>query len=617
MLVEAGFGYAPAGSAITWTDITQWADVARSQIRITRGASDELSQIQPGTCSLMLDNRDGRFTEGNASSPYYPFIRPSCPIRVSVIVAGVTYRRFYGAVTDWIQGWNGLEDTVTVTAADLFNLLQGDDALQPMLVEEILQLGPLAYYPLSEPADSTTAGDIAGSGTGALAITQVGSGGTLTFGEDAGPPADGLTAPVFTPASATAGKILTADLGTGFADASSLAYLFLEAWFTTSTAGRVLFSLRSDSGLYQIIISLDGTGKLRIQTTIVGGPLSGYIDVVTTSPNLADGVPHHIVYDEQGGYIYVDGGTGYAVLVDGMVELRHLSIGGHASDRLWSGSISHVALHAPAGVLSAPLFMAHYAAGATGFSGEDADDRVLRLAGYTGIGGLVTSGTFSPVASQGEGGRTALEMMRQVETTEGGKLATHRGSASLVFQSRTVRYNPTPAITLTYADLETGGVSSATDTQKLINTVTASRPGGATQRVASAESREAFGPRRQELELLKTSDLQVLDAAYWLVSRYGESRSEIRQVPIDAYSMPDATYQALMNADISTVLAVASMPATAPSSTATVTVEGYTEAIGQSRHLLNFHTSRTYTDAVWVLDDATYSVLGSTTRLAY
>ena len=617
LLIETAFGYAPTATSVTWTDITQWVDL-RQAIRISRGAGDELSQTQAGTLGMTLDNSDGRFTAGNASSPYYPYIRPGCPIRVSKTVNGVTYRRFYGLVTDWNQGWTGLQDTVRIGAADLFNLLSGDDALQALLVEEILQLDPLAYYPLSEPSEATSAGDIAGAGAGALSIAQALTGGTLAFGEGTGPPADGLTTPLFTPVSATSGKYLSGDMGVQFADAVSNYYMILECWFSTSTAGRVIFSLRSDSNQFQIIFSLQsGTGDLVVQWTRTGGPLSGFSSVTIPTGNLADGAQHHIVYDEVLSRFYIDGSGPTTAFVDTMNGLRHLTVGGYANDRLWNGTISHLAMHAPASPPATSVYTAHYTAGTTGFSGEDADTRVLRLAGYAGIAAVAASGDFSPVASQGEGGQTALEMMRQVEATEGGKLATDRGSASLMFQARSVRYNPTSALSIAYADLETGDVEATTDTQKLVNTVTGSRPNGATQRVASNSSREAFGPRRQELNLLKLTDLEVLDAAYWLVSRYADPQPEIRQLPVQAYSLPDATFQALLAADISTVFTITGLPSTAPAPTATVTVEGYVETIGQSSHLLNFHTSRTNTDTVWILDDSTYSVLGSTTRLAY
>ena len=768
VLVDAAFGFAATATSVTWTDISQYVELSeRSEIRITRGAADELSQTQAGTCTVMLDNQDGRFTAGNAGSPYYPYVRPGTPVRVRVVTAdknllenpsfeggvsdwvssgppvvaasathvqhgsqamlitwggvasqtvtspivygleiGKTYTfsayvwvptgdatvqlslaggstgsastlfdafqritvtftatatshqvrvgavgtptagdqvwvdacqieegssattftsngattspRFYGMVNDWGQSWQGLESTVAVSCSDLFQLLSGAPALQSMLVEEVLQLGPVAYYPLSEPSSSTTAGDIAGTGAGSLAIGQAGVGGALAFGEGTGPPADGLSTPLFTPSSATNGRYLFADMGPDFAETSSLNYLFMEAWFSTSTTGRVIFSLNSLSGEYAIIFSLEsGTGKLRIQWTTIGGPLSGYGDAVVATANLADGAQHHMLYDEQAGDIYIDGGSPISVAVDGMLNLRSMLVGVYAGDRLWSGTISHIAIHAPASPPPVSSYTDHYDAGATGFAGEDANDRVLRLAGYAGIAGAVVYGDFSPVASQGEGGQSALEMMRDVETTEGGKLFCSRIGASLEFQSRTVRYNTTSNSLLDYSDLETPQVKVATDTQKLVNTVRASRPGGATQRIASAESRTAFGPREQELTLLKTTDNQVVDAAYWLVSRYADPQPELRQVPVEAYSLDVATYRSLLNCDVSSVISLLGMPATAPVLSPRVTVEGYTETIGQASHYLDFHTSRTFADSVWVLDDTTYSVLGSTTRLAY
>ncbi|MFG2747220.1 carbohydrate binding domain-containing protein [Streptomyces chartreusis] len=766
LTIEAGFGWAPTSPTITWTDITQWVDL-RQQIRISRGASDELSQTQAGTLGLTLDNTDGRFTPGNTASPYSPYVRPSCPIRISRTVGGKnllpnpsfetgvadwtpsatptravstthvydgtqsmlitwggvagqtvtsaavsglvvgevytfsayvwvpagdatvqlslaggsagaastlndqferisctftatttshqvrvrsvgtptagdqvwvdacqieqgsaatvfdstvaqTYYRFYGLVTDWNQGWTGLQDRVRVGAVDLFGLLSGDEQLQALIVEEILQVSPLAYYPLSEPSSATSAGDIAGAGAGSLAITQAGAGGTLEFGEGTGPGADGLSTPLFTPSSATAGKYLSGDLGQNFADAASDYYMFMECWFSTTTSGRVLFSLRSQSNQFQIIFSLEsGTGKLRIQWTTIGGPLAGFGSSVAATPNLADGEQHFILYDEQAGEVYIDDDpTGYSVAVDGMYELRHLTVGAYANDRLWSGTISHLALHAPATPWAASI-TGRYDAGMNGFAGEDSDVRVLRLAAYAGIHSLLPSGVFSAVASQGEGGKTALEMMREVEATEGGKLATDREAASLIFQARSVRYNATSALSLAYADLETDDVQSTVDTQKLVNTVTGSRPGGATQRIANVSSRVAYGPKRRELNLLKMTDGEVLDAAWWLISRYADPPPEIRQIPVEAYTLPDATVQALLAADISTVFTITSLPATAPAPTATATVEGYVETIGQSSHRINFHTSRTNTDSVWVLGNSTYSALGSTTRLAY
>ena len=107
----------------------------------------------------------------------------------------------------------------------------------------------------------------------------------------------------------------------------------------------------------------------------------------------------------------------------------------------------------------------------------------------------------------------------------------------------------------------------------------------------------------------------MLDAANWLVSRYADPPPEVREVPIEAYTMPN--YSDILDGDISEYFSVTGMPAEAPATDMRLTIEGYTETIKSRSHLIKFRTSRSATDSVWVLDDAVYSVLGTTTRLAY
>jgi hypothetical protein len=282
------------------------------------------------------------------------------------------------------------------------------------------------------------------------------------------------------------------------------------------------------------------------------------------------------------------------------------------------GTISHVAAYVVNGAGPATAdIVDHYGVGTTGKSGETADARMTRLASYVKIPGVIASGTFSTVASQGELGSSPLSHMRDVERTEGGKLFADRTSAQLVFQARTVRYNPASTVTLAYSDLETPGVEFSDDDQKLINLITASRPGGATQRIQDADSISLYGVYEEQLDVLKTTDSTVIDAATWAIIRYADPQPELRQLPVEASTLGVTTYRALLDVDISSVMTVTTMPSQAMAATVTVTAEGYTERILQGRHFLDFHTSRSDTDSVWVLDDSTYSVLGSTTRLAY
>jgi hypothetical protein len=150
----------------------------------------------------------------------------------------------------------------------------------------------------------------------------------------------------------------------------------------------------------------------------------------------------------------------------------------------------------------------------------------------------------------------------------------------------------------------------------MVNVIEASRPGGATQRVTAPASVAVYGTYDPgAMSLLKTSDLSVLDAAYWKVSRYANPGSELREVPIEAYTM--SNFLDILDAEISSYFSVFNMPSQSHASTIRATVEGYTETLKDRSHFIRFFTSQSFNDSVWVLDDPTYSVLGSTTRLAY
>ncbi|MFD7428402.1 hypothetical protein ACFV6Z_15340 [Streptomyces sp. NPDC059818] len=66
-----------------WVDVT--ADTyTRDPITITRGTADEASSTEPSTCSLTLNNREGKYSSRNPLSPYFGLIGRNTPLRVSV-----------------------------------------------------------------------------------------------------------------------------------------------------------------------------------------------------------------------------------------------------------------------------------------------------------------------------------------------------------------------------------------------------------------------------------------------------------------------------------------------------------------------------------------------------
>ncbi|MFD8687860.1 LamG-like jellyroll fold domain-containing protein [Streptomyces sp. NPDC059651] len=813
VLVEVGWGgQVTAQSSILWTDITRRVDQVQG-VTITRGASDELAEIQPGTASMRLDNLDGALTPGNPNSPFFPNVRRNTPIRVSQAViparsgaapyplamlgddfddgvpnpmwtvsggasepagrmrlplaAGATgsYKtarewkltgssltakftqapavgggssvsvsmyiyavasgtrlrwyynavngqlralsevggsdasptiltyspiehawlrirefsgftvfetspdgwdwttqrsiatpawvvsdtvqvefaafrnsgttdaaefdlvgaqvrpRFYGVINEWPVEWEGLLSSVSITATDIFKLLNRQPPMRSMLGMEVLTIDtvtgtfsfPAAYFPLSEPAESTAAGSVVGSGVGALASTQVGAGGSLVFGGD-GVPETGETAPTFTPASATAGRYLVGDLGPQMAADMATWLVHAQVWIKTSTAGRAILGLHDPTLTVQLVLALNGSGALTVESTQTGGALTV---ATTTSGNLADGAWHHIVYDGAVKRIYVDGApVGGALLVSSAPDLRTMYVGGYRSNRLFSGQIAHASLHLSNSSVGSVYTLLYGAM--TGFSGEGSDWRMERLAQYAGVDSVTLLGsTFDPVASQGPAGTSVVARMREVETTESGKLYAERDYYGLAYQSRDLRYNPSPSaetFAISYADVEPG-IQLSDDDQKLCNRVEASRPNGATQVVSNTASVDTFGLYEQQLNVLKTSDNSVADAASWLVSRYADPAPELREVPIEAATMSE--FLDILDADISNYFTVYDLPAQSSAPEMRVTIEGYTETIKEKSHLIQYRTSASSRDSVWILDDPDFSQLDYTTRLAY
>jgi hypothetical protein len=525
--------------------------------------------------------------------------------------------RFYGMVNEFPVSWAGLYSTVQISCTDLFKRLNRQTPLKSMLAQEILEgipSRPLAYYPLTEDSAAASAGDISGNAASSLAITQVSSGGTLEMGGATGPAETGDQHPLFTSSSATAGKYLTTNLGTTLSQTSG--YLAFECWFQGTTTTRAAMGLYSTDLQKQIVLSVSSLGSLQLEWTDVGGSLT--VETVSGTSAMTDGNWHHVVFDELAESVWVDGTLrDSSVFVYPGTTLQQLHVGGYRGSRMWNGSVGHIVLYAATGGTGAALAQ-HYAAGATGFAGEAADERIQRLARYAGLNSVTVFGvTHDPVASQGPGGSSVVTRMREIEATESARLWAERDYYGLAYQSRDVRYNPSPGaetFTISYADLEPG-IVLADDDQKMVNLVEASRPGGATQRVTAASSIDTFGEYPQDLTVLKTTDNAVLDAASWTVSRYADPQPELREVPIEAYTLDG--YLDILDAEIGSYFSVTSLPAQATAPTMRVTVEGYTETIKHNSHTVTFHTSASSTDSVWVLGDAVYGVLGTTTRLAY
>ena len=146
-----------------WTDITPYV-YYRDFVRISRGRPDETSQIQPQTCTMTINNRDGRFSPRNPSGPYYGQIGRNTPIRVSRLQNGVRRYRFVGEVTAWPTDSDitGTDVYASITASGMLRRLrQGTPPAYSAMYrayafQESPTLFPVAYWPCEDGTNSTS-----------------------------------------------------------------------------------------------------------------------------------------------------------------------------------------------------------------------------------------------------------------------------------------------------------------------------------------------------------------------------------------------------------------------------------------------------------------------------
>lgn len=103
-------------------DITAYV----KSVTIQRGRNQDLDRIEASTCTLELDNSDGRFTPENTAGAYYPDVLPFAQVYVQWQDSLSAYHGlFRGFVERWSPVWyQRIGGTCTVECVDVFRILQ-------------------------------------------------------------------------------------------------------------------------------------------------------------------------------------------------------------------------------------------------------------------------------------------------------------------------------------------------------------------------------------------------------------------------------------------------------------------------------------------------------------
>lgn len=139
-----------------WQDITAYVLQNRG-INISVGQSGQANTIGPSSLNFTLDNRDGRFTVGNPTSPYGGTFRPGAGIRWSIEDTGTTYVRFSGEL---VTATANLEvttqaNTVQVRAGSYFTRWEKPLETPSPLLSAIPSDPTLVdYWPMEDEGDA-------------------------------------------------------------------------------------------------------------------------------------------------------------------------------------------------------------------------------------------------------------------------------------------------------------------------------------------------------------------------------------------------------------------------------------------------------------------------------
>lgn len=551
---------------------------------------------------------------------------------------------FYGPSLEFPFSWQGpagLAAQTRYVAVDMLRRLPRRDQLRPMVVEEALLDSPLVLLPLDEPDGAVQAGNL-GSSQATGTLLHFGAGGTYTFGVGTGPPADGASSLVLTPAvSASQGWAVSCLAGfTGTA-------VTVEAWINVAAGlgtGSVV-DLRVDAG---------GAGTLIASLRTLIGLLGWTSDngaLTLLGPSIDDGATHHVAA------VYVCDGVNHTIILylDGTqaattsiasaattFSAPYITVGGH-KNALFTGTINHASVYGTA--LSAARIAAHYHAGKDGFGGERSDARISRLASYANLASLTPAATLNlwqldsaaysildtttilagsdlnlevgsaQVWGQSGGGGDILAEMNAVADTEGGIVLADR-AGRLQFQGRAHRYNRPSGMVADSGDVNPD-LTPTYDDALIVNDLTVTTQDGAGVRVLDSASVTQRGAYQQQTQLLTRDPLDAYSIASWIVARQARPSVRYPTLTFDLATLPVAQVNALLALDVGDRLDVAGLPSQAPNAAEGMFIEGYQLTVSHAQLQLTFNTSPAAGWQVWQLNSSTQSILDSTSVLAY
>ena len=613
--VEVAFGSLPTEGPI-------WRTIA-SDVRglsVTRGRPREFDRFSAGRMTATLDNNARDFDPEYSSSPHYGHVLPEKRVRVLASYGGTQYVVFDGFVDGWPQEWRdaGKDALVQLSATDGFKVLAQAQLSASPWDTEVLADSPLVWHKLGDFSTGATMLDSSGNGYhGTYSLGGASIAGLVAESLDAATDFDGTDDYAR----------LSTNLSVGTYFPSSATAWTLEGWFqTTQTpASRGMMFCALDPIAYDSYAGawIDSLGRLNnVGSAVNDGAIHHFAVVRSTISTVT---------------LYIDGASAGTpgTLVGNSVDQGGTWLGWQtASGNQYDGTLDEIIIYDRA--LAAERILAHYNAGVAGASGAWGGEatgtrvrRILDFAKWPGEG-LSTSAdrdldTGSSTCAPASFSGSALDYLQTIYDTEQGQMymgldgaLSSKGTFDFVLRQRHAlitasRSNTSQATfsdsgSLRYADLEL-----AYDETKVYNEARVTRSGGAEQTAQDTGSQTKFFRRTYEKSgLLYSSDNDSFDHATWAVNRYADPATRVESVIIKPLDSPSNLWPQVLGREIGDRITV-----TRNSISKEVIIEGIEHDYDGEDWTTTFRCSPADLGPYWLLDDSVFSVLDTSTILAF
>lgn len=598
---------------------------------VKRGRAFELDRFLPGKLHWTAANRDRLLDASYSANPWATGVRAERQIRGTARYAGVTYPLFGGYLDGVPQVYpsHGKDSVIETDATDLFKVLALADLPNSMYEMAVATDRPTHWWKCSEAAGSTSLAD---TGFGLTPIAGTPATTTGTLGNTAIVPFDGSRTALTKP-GVTQG-VAAATLNGGAPVRSTWS---VEFWFasTTTVNGTRFLSIylgSADSGSGGWVrCTMDGSGFFSFQGVTSTAASAG----IVSAAGLNDGKGHHALYTWNGATatLYVDGvSRGTITPASGVMTFTsaysidvcgfHNSIPAALDD---NATVTNVAFY-DGQVLTATQAANHYAAGKNAFSGSATGTHVSRILDYIGIPNTaraIATGNKT-IGSYELPGGSGLDYLNRLAETEGCQFYVDR-SGILTFRGRQAQWTDSRSLTsqatfgdsgaeLRYVDV----IIDPGNETNLRNDVEISRNGGTRQRVTDAASiEENLRQSYSRTDRLYSSDNDAFDDANWILARYKDPQYRIVGLVINPLADPTNLWPQVLGREIGDRITVNVRPmGVGTVNSQELIIEGIEHDISAGAWITTFRLSQADSQRYWILGDATYGVLGTTTRIA-